>query len=798
MIKQEWKNIFHHAWIIIVLIAIILIPSIYSTVFLGSMWDPYGNIQNIPVAIVNEDQAVTYNGQSLYIGQELVENLKENASMNFHFVNVQEAMSGLENGDYYMVVTIPSNFSYCATTLLADEPEKMVLNYTTNPGTNYIASKMDDSAIEKIKSEVSASVTKTYAQTLFEQVDILSGGLQDAVEGSKQLLGGVNQLSDGNQQISSHLKTLASSSLTFEDGVTTLTTGLEAYTDGVLEVHNGVYALKNGFSTLSQSSPALINGLSQLDQGTQALNEGVQSYTDGVSKLYSGSQTLVENNDTLNSGIDNLSTNVTELTNGQTQITIGLDDLSKAIDSNITSLQDYLNIYQQLNNQNPTLAQVLINQGLNQNTLDILKQQGTIDEPTYLMLVNIISQENLPSLEQLFKTMNSQMTTLSTSIDTLHTGSQTVNQGLETLQTSIDTRLVPGIHAYTQGAFDIHQGLETLNQTSTDLLSGSQALASGTTSLTNQIPTLQNGIQSLDLGINRLYEGTSQLISNNDTLVNGSQQLDQGALQISDGANQLALGSQDLSQGLNEVQNGVETLKTGLQDGADQTNMQTSDQTYDMMATPVTLNHEEISTVENNGHAMAPYMMSVALYVAGMAFVLMYPLRNGIKGAKNAFSFWLSKASVMYTVSTLSAILLVTALNLINGFHPQQMFMTYILAIVVAAAFMSIISLLSLTTGHIGDFILLVFMILNLGGSAGTYPLETSSTFYKIIHPFVPYTYSVNGFRKTISLATASVTTEIFIFIGIFVVCSILTILYFALKNKEDRHIIPQAFEENH
>ena len=87
-------------------------------------------------------------------------------------------------------------------------------------------------------------------------------------------------------------------------------------------------------------------------------------------------------------------------------------------------------------------------------------------------------------------------------------------------------------------------------------------------------------------------------------------------------------------------------------------------------------------------------------------------------------------------------------------------------------------------------------MIINLGGSAGTYPLETSASFFKSIHYFVPYTYSVDGFRKVISMANASLTTEIWVFVGIFVVCSILTICYYQFKHKEDKHIIPQAFEK--
>ncbi|WP_296877178.1 YhgE/Pip domain-containing protein, partial [Thomasclavelia sp.] len=141
MLKQEWQNIFHNTWLKVVLAAIIAIPSIYACVFLGSMWDPYGNTEEIPVAVVNLDEAITYQQQTLNVGKELVNNLKENQAMNFQFVDKQTASRGLKDGKYYMVITIPEDFSKNATTLLDENPQKMILNYTTNPGSNYIASK---------------------------------------------------------------------------------------------------------------------------------------------------------------------------------------------------------------------------------------------------------------------------------------------------------------------------------------------------------------------------------------------------------------------------------------------------------------------------------------------------------------------------------------------------------------------------------------------------------------------------------------------------------------------------------
>ena len=337
-------------------------------------------------------------------------------------------------------------------------------------------------------------------------------------------------------------------------------------------------------------------------------------------------------------------------------------------------------------------------------------------------------------------------------------------------QVTVDSKdaLVSGVQAYTAGVDSLQKGLTQIADNNTTLTSGATALA----------------------------DGTSTLVSNNATLMNGANQLSDGAGQISDGASKLAAGSDTLGDGIKSAADGVTTLNDALKSGAEESKIDSTDKTTDMVATPVETNHKEISKVENNGHAMAPYMMSVGLYVTCLAFALMYPIRHGIKKAENAWKYWASKATVMYTVSTLAAIVMVTALRLINGFEPVNLGLTYLLAILVSAAFMSLVMLLSLTTGFIGDFLLLVFMIVNLGGSAGTYPLDTGPAIYKAIHKFVPYTYSVDGFRKTISMTAPSISVEIAVFAGIFIVCSLLTVVYFKYKNKEDKHTIPQMFEE--
>ena len=91
MIKREWKSLLKNKILIVVLIAIIAIPFIYAGLFLKSMWDPYGNLNKLPVAVVNEDRPVEYEGNTLSIGDDLTDALKENDSLDFHFVDRSEA-----------------------------------------------------------------------------------------------------------------------------------------------------------------------------------------------------------------------------------------------------------------------------------------------------------------------------------------------------------------------------------------------------------------------------------------------------------------------------------------------------------------------------------------------------------------------------------------------------------------------------------------------------------------------------------------------------------------------------------
>lgn len=837
MIKQEWAYLRKNKILLLVFLAIIAIPTIYTTLFLGSMWDPYGKVDHLPVAIVNEDKPVTYNDETLEVGNEMVDSLKDNESLDFHFVSSKEAKDGLKNGTYYMVITIPEDFSANASTVLDEHPRKMVLDYETNPGTNYIASKLSETALNKIRTSVADTVTKTYTETVFDQIVTVGEGMTEASDGAGQLADGAIQLADGNNTITTNLNVLANSSLTFKNGADTLHVGLKQYTDGVAQLNDGSKELKDGLSTLNSGASALASGVSQLSSGSSSLAAGLNQYTSGVSTAQAGADTLDKSSISLTAGVAALKTGVDTLvsknnalnqgvaaiSNGLGNIISEIDQMSASIpetttevsaqpidtssaSANVSAVSDALGT---ASSNNQALISAIENSSLSEEEKSSLKAlanntqtsietassnvsatKDSISElPTSTSSSTTTTQSGSASSDAL-STLKGKLTFMKNQIDDeqtgLASGIKNYTDGVKKIQTGLDgdgtlanPGLVNGIKAYTNGVSTLNTGLTTLNNNSSSLTSGVGQLNSGLTSLNKQTPVLTSGVSQLSNGSAQLYAGTGKLTANSAALISGSSQLSDGAGKISDGAAALADGSSTLGDGISQVKDGADTLASSLADGADEvTSIHADEETTDMFSSPVEDNGSKLTNVKNNGHGMAPYMMSVALWVAGIAFSIMYPLTKYHDHLKSGFSWWASKASVLVILSIADALLMIGCLHFFNGFAPKEMGKTMLVASFASLAFMSIMYFFNAALGKVGSFLMLIYMVVQLAGSAGTYPVELSGSFVPSIHSFLPFTYTVDAFRSTIAGGTSIMPCMIMLIL-ITVVFSVLTVLLF-------------------
>ena len=789
MIKAEWKNIAKSTWLKIVLCAIMIIPMIYACVFLGSMWDPYGKTDQLPVAVVNNDKEVEYNDSTMDIGKQLSDKLAKNDSMDFNIVSSSNAQKGLKDGKYYMIITIPENFSKNATTLLDDDPQTMMLTYTTNPQTNYIATKMDDSAMAKVKAEISSTVTKTYSKILFKNVKTLSKGFKTAADGSQKLSDGVNTAKDGNATITENLNTLASSALVFNDGADSLVKGLSAYTEGVSTAKAGAQQLDNNSATLNNGAAQLKAGSSQLLSAVQAAEKQLG---DGINASAGQLNTLTSSNKQMAESSKQLSAALTQIQGAIDSNNLVENDAqaAKKVDGMISTLSTTIST---MNNNAAQLNQLAAAEKKQAEQLQATQPQAAQE----LMLKATSHATQAATLQQVASQLSSSINT-----DDLKQLSTLLNGNAAVLknQTAANTK--------TQQLLASSQQLATANNTAVGSLvtnlktvqasmkgtSTSVGMVGAVSQIDNGLSTLQSGLKTYTGGVKQVNNGLGTLASNNATLNSGASQLAEGALKISSGSNQLAAGSATLGEGLNTIGDGTNTLTSSLKDASKKSNIKSTNKTYKQMSTPVDTEKKELTNMPNNGHAMAPYMMSVALYVACMALSLMYPFGKGMTTTDSPAKFLLAKATVMVPLSIVQALILYFSLKGFCGFTPARPGLCLAFMLLLSLAFMAFIAFLAIAFGRIGEFIALIFMVFNLGASAGTYPLETAPHWYKVLHPFVPFTYSVNGFRSVIANATAVPTTEILFFVGLLVVSVILTYLFVRRRSKTHKVFLPEVF----
>ena len=844
---KEWKAILKKPTFIIVMIGISLIPALYNIIFLSSMWDPYGQLPDLPVAVVNNDKEASYNGNTMAIGKDMVSNLKENKTLDFHFVDEDEGKKGLEDGDYYMVVTLPSDLSEKAASILTDHPEQMQIDYQTSSGHSFIASKMSDSAMTQLKQNISTNVTETYTKALFNKMIDLKDGMSQAASGSEKLTDGANQLVAGSQTLTTNLHSLADSSLTFSNGTEQFTKGLSSYVSGVEQLHLGlgnfnsglvtytgaVSQLDSGLGQLSSKSPELVRrinqlytgvesytgGVSQLNAGINQFSSGVSAYTNGVGSLATGANQLSNQSATLRMGVEQLSEGIQQLSSKLdasseqkdqiNQLSSGLNQLNQAIQnidvgdtkqldsvlSSIVSLSNQMLASAQsdkattLANIQSTAAyqsltseqQAEISASVSQNSTDSIQSAQSI-----IALVQGLqgSLENLQNQSSNLSTLKNQANKV---LPLASTSLTRLSSGLTEIQGAVTSKLVPdsqsiasGVNAYTAGVDKVSQGASQLSEKNATLTGSLDQLVSGSTTLTQKssnltagvgqlvekTPELVSGIEKLSTGSNQLNQksqeliagvdklqsGSSQLADKSSQLISGASQLESGANKLADGAGKLAEGGTKLTSGLEGLQTGVVSLGQGLSNASDQLkSASTESKNAEILSNPLSLSKTDNDQVPVNGIAMAPYMISVALFVAAISTNMIFAKLPSGRHPESRWAWLKSRAEINGIIAVLAGILVYGGVHLI-GLTANHEMRTFILIILTSLVFMSMVTALTTWNSRIGAFFSLILLLLQLASSAGTYPLALTNDFFRAINPWLPMSYSVSGLRQTISM----------------------------------------------
>ena len=419
----------------LMIIGIIIIPLIYSFFYLKAFWDPYSNLENIPVAIVNKDSG--YNNENL--GNNFVDNLLEEKQMDFQLVNEDEANNGLINKKYYAIIEIPEDFTEKLNSGETENKQIASITYSPNQKSNFLVLQIIDNAVTQIEVKIQEEVTG-------KVVDNLSKKLND---------------------VPTQLETVEEAAIKLENGSKTLTEGVQKIDNGVGTLEDNYNIFNNGVSTVDNATQDLENGTDKLSTGINDLYNGSKTLTDNtkdLSKISQSFSTLAEKENELNNGIVQYIDGVNSATN---QINILLENIIKYVNANPEVLTDaqFKEIYESIIGlANSNSLEKLESSG------EVLKTNSNVMNESVKSLSNVTN--SLPQVSIGKKTIEDGLYKIKSGAEELQKGSRTLKEGTETLSSSSE---------------EIKSGISELKRGTEEALEGSNTLLNGQNEFTSQI-----------------------------------------------------------------------------------------------------------------------------------------------------------------------------------------------------------------------------------------------------------------------------------------------------------------------
>ncbi|WP_030898598.1 YhgE/Pip family protein [Streptomyces sp. NRRL S-474] len=229
------------------LVALLVLPLLYGALYLWSFWDPYGRLDRIPVALVNDDKGATADGKRITAGDDITERLHDSRTFDWREVSAAEARRGVEDGTYYLSLTMPADFSERIASSSGDSPESGALQVRTNDANNYIVGQISRTVFSEVRQAASTKTSRSFLDKIFVSFSDIHGKTVQAAKGADQLKGGIGKAEKGSKDLA-----------------------------------DGLRDAKDGSGELSQALKKLTQGAGALETGSQGVADGTRKLADWV------------------------------------------------------------------------------------------------------------------------------------------------------------------------------------------------------------------------------------------------------------------------------------------------------------------------------------------------------------------------------------------------------------------------------------------------------------------------------------------------------------------------------------
>ena len=669
--------------------ALIFIPLLYGALYLWAFWDPTGNLDQLPVALVNADQSATStDGAVVHAGADVAAQLVDSRAVAWVVTDAKDAADGVRHGRYYFAVTIPEAFSTDVVSAGRADPTPAALMVTYNDTNSFLASTLGKSAMQQIRDAVSSAI-----------------GAQ-AVD---QVLVGLGSARDGFAQASDGALTLSAASGQLADGTTQLAAGADQAATGAAGLSAGSRTAATGATSLATGARQVSAGAMTLAAGAQAAADGSGHLAEGATTVAGGAASLSTNAASLAAALNTASTGSAQLTAGATRVSAGVATTAAQVGALSAAL--------------PPLSSTLADIGayLGQRATGA----GDADAAALAARLQTVSQP-LTSLDT---------TAMATQLDQLKAGAETVATAASSVQS--------GVGRLGAGANQLAAGAESLSTGAGALASGAKDLASGTAQVAGGSDTLVTGATHLADSAVQLSSGITTLAGGSASVADGTSQVAAGAHQASDGAVQLGAGSQKLAAGLSTAAGQIPDDSAAAQE-------QRAGVIAAPVGLSSSYLAEAQGFGEGFAPFFIPLALFVGALIT---WLLMRPvpsraLATPASGVRATLAGYLPAA----VVGLAQVAVMLAVIHYGVGLQMDTTLGTIAFTTLIALSFLALQQMLNAIFGPaVGKFVILALLMLQLASSGGTYPVQTTPEFFQAVHPFLPMSYAVDGLRQLIT-----------------------------------------------
>ncbi|MFE0022614.1 YhgE/Pip family protein [Amycolatopsis sp. NPDC059021] len=241
---------------------LIAVPLIIMGLLTWAFWKPDTNHGTAKAAVVNNDEPVQVNGQTIPLGRQLAGYLTHSGDSAYTWVltDADDAASGLADGSYAATVTIPKDFSARATSAATGKPleaRQAQLQVRTSDAAGVSDPGLADHIAQATQRTLNQQVVQTYLDNVYIGFTTLHQKVGQAADGA-------TQLADGNRQLD----------------------------DAAGQLHTGADQLAAGTAQLATGSGKLASGLTQAERDTAQLPALTRQLADGAGQVADGNEQL--------------------------------------------------------------------------------------------------------------------------------------------------------------------------------------------------------------------------------------------------------------------------------------------------------------------------------------------------------------------------------------------------------------------------------------------------------------------------------------------------------------------------